>query len=125
MVDNFKATGQRFLTMLMKNVQLTGAVANDSQMAIHIAMNNADNILARVFQKHLSYPTRAHALIGHGKDRKRASKRKWMECEYHVQDKKYVQNKPVKTLCASIKCHGISFCGPHAKPHGVRRLSKH
>ena len=48
-----------------------------------------------------------------------------MEREYHVQDSKYLQRKSVKMLCASTQFQALLFCGPHANPRGVRRLSKH
>ena len=51
-------------------------------------MSNTDISLARVFQKRLSDPTRTYGFIDNGKDRKRASKREWMEREYHVQERR-------------------------------------
>ena len=62
--------------MLMKNVQLPGAEAYESQMEIHTSTANTEISLARKFQKHLSDPTQAHGLLYHGKGRKFASKRK-------------------------------------------------
>ena len=59
----FNATDKRFLTVLVKTVQLPGTATNDSQMFIHAAMNNTDISLARVFQKHLSDPTHSHGLL--------------------------------------------------------------
>ena len=64
-------------------------------MGMYTTMINTDIILVRVFQKHLLDPTSVHGLIDNGKYRKQDSKRKWMDCEYHVQDRKYVQQKPV------------------------------
>ena len=63
-------------------------------------------------------------MIDQGKDRKQSSKNKWTECEYHVQDRKYLQQKSVKMACASTKFQALSLCGSHEKPHGVRGLSK-
>ena len=63
-------------------------------------------------------------MIDQGKDRKQSSKNKWTECEYHVQDRKYLQQKPVKMSCASTQFQVFSFCGPHEKHHGVIRSSK-
>ena len=111
--------------MLTTTVQLHYADTNKSHMVIHDAMINKDISLERVFQKHLSDPTHAHGLIDHVKDRKRASKRKWTEREYHVQENKYVQYKSVKISCDSTQFCALLFCGTYAKPHGVIGLSKH
>ena len=64
-------------------------------------------------------------MLDHGKDRKLDSKRKWKERDYHVQDRKYVQQKSVKMSCASTQFSALPFCGPHEKSHRVRGLSKH
>ena len=48
-----------------------------------------------------------------------------MEREYHVQDRKYVQDKSGKMSCALIQFQAFSFCGPHAKSHLVRGVTKH
>ena len=77
----------------MTNVQICGAVTNDSQMVMHTSMSKLYINIEREFKKHLSGPTRSHGLIYHGKDRKRSSKCKLVECEYHVQEIKYVQHK--------------------------------
>ena len=71
--------------MLFTTVQLPGAETYESQMVIHTSTSRTDTSLARELQKHLSNPTRSHDLLDHGKDRKRASKRKWNDREYHVQ----------------------------------------
>ena len=88
LVDGFNATNKIFLSMLMTTVQLTGVAAYKPHMVMHISTANTDISLAREFQKHLSDPTQSHGLLYHSKDRKRASKRKWNDCEYHVQEKK-------------------------------------
>ena len=64
-------------------------------------------------------------MIDHKRERKRASKRKGMEREHHVWERKDVQHKSVKLPCASTQFIAFLFCGPHAKPHGVIGLSKH
>ena len=63
---------------------------------MHTVMRNKDTSPERAFQKHLSDPTHAHGLIDHGKYSKQASNNKWMDCEYHVQDNKDIQQKSVK-----------------------------
>ena len=60
-----------------------------------------------------------------GKYIKIASKWKFTDCEYHVQDRKYVPHTSVNISCATTQFHALPFCGLHVKPHGVRGLSKH
>ena len=94
----------------MTTVKLPGVDTNDSQMVIHTSISNTDISLARLFQKHLSYPTREHDLVGHRKYSKRFSKRKWTEREYHFQDIKYVQQTSVKNHVlqrSSNRCHFV------------------
>ena len=92
---------------------------------MHTLMSNINIIIVRVFQKHLSDQKCAHWLIDHRTYRKLSSRHKWTDCEYHVQDKKYLQHKSVNMSCASMQLNALLFCGPHAKPHGVRGSSKH
>ena len=49
--------------------------------------------------KNLSNDDRKHGLIDQGKDRKRSSKRKWTDREYHVQDNAGLLQKAVKMYC--------------------------
>ena len=82
--------------MFTTTVQLTSNAASDSQMEMHISAANIDISLEREFQKHLSDPTRANGLLGHGKYRTCASKRKWNYRDYHVQESKDVPHTSVK-----------------------------
>ena len=75
-------------------------------------------------KKTFSDPTRAHGLLDHGKERKHASKWEWTEREYHAQDRKYLPHISVKMSCATTQFPALSFFCPHAKPHGVRGVSK-
>ena len=93
--------------MLMTTVHLPGTATNDSHMVMHTAIINADISLARVFQKNISDPTCAHEFIDHGKNIKQSSKCKWTEREYHVQDRKYVQQKSVFISCASTQFQAL------------------
>ena len=63
--------------------------------------------------------------MDHGKDIKRASKRKRTDREYHVQYRKYVKHKSVKISCASNRFTTLPFCGPRGKTYCVLGLSKH
>ena len=67
---------------------------------------------------------RKHGVIAQGKDRKRASKRKWTDIEYHVQDNADVAHKDVKKYCDTNQSPSLPFCVTHTKPHGARGLSK-
>ena len=66
-----------------------------------------------------------HEVIGHGKYRKIASKRKWTDREYYVQDNSDVAHKDVKIYCDTNQFPALPFCGPHPKPHGERGQRKH
>ena len=61
---------KRFLCVLMKTIQLTGAATYDSHMEMHTSTLNTDISLARGLQKHLPDPTVTHGVMHHGKDRK-------------------------------------------------------
>ena len=62
-------------------------------MVMRAKMSSMYINLTKVFKKHISEPTHAHGLVGHGKYSKQDSNCKWTDYEYHVQDKKYVQHK--------------------------------
>ena len=110
--------------MLTTTVQLNGAADYELQMVMDTSTSNTDISLSREFQ-FFSDPTRAHSLLEYGKGIKSSSKRKWNEHEYHFQDRKYLSHISIKISCATTQFPEFSFCGPHAKPHGVRRLSEH
>ena len=59
-VGSLNANYKQFLSMLMKNMKLPIVASYDSYMAIHTSIANTDISLASWFQKHLSYPKRAH-----------------------------------------------------------------
>ena len=59
------------------------------------------------------------------KDIKWASKRNWTKWVYPVKYSKAVSHTSVKMSCSAIQFLVFPFCGPHAKPHGLRGLSKH
>ena len=75
---------------------LPDAKAYESHTVMHTSTANTDISLEREFQKHLSDPTRANGLLGHGKYRTCASKRKWNYRDYHVQESKDVPHTSVK-----------------------------
>ena len=72
----------------------------------------------------MSKEHRKHGVIDQGKYSKRASKRKWTDREYHIQDNADVAHKYVKIYCQTNQFPKLPFGGPHPKPHGARGLGK-
>ena len=66
-----------------------------------------------------------HGFIGQRKYRKRSSKRKFTDREYHVQDNADVAHKDVKMYCDTIQFPTLPFVGSRKKPHGSKGLGKH
>ena len=93
-------------------------------MAMHTSTANTEIILAREF-KTKSDPRRTHVLLDHGKDKKCSSKHNCNDSGYHVKDIKDVSHIIVKISYATTPFSALSFCGLHAKPRGVKGLSKH
>ena len=89
-VDGINAIDKRFMHQLMSTVQLPGSKRFDKQILINYCKQKKDVSLAKELQQHLSNDDRKHGVIDQGKDRKRASERKWTYREYHVQDNDYV-----------------------------------
>ena len=80
----------------MPNFQLPGSKLLDSQILMHYCTQNNDVSMAREFQKHLSKEHQKRGVVDQVKYRKRGSKRKWIDREYHVQDNADVAQKYVK-----------------------------
>ena len=51
--------------------------------------------------------------------------RKWTYRQYHIQDNSGVAHKYVRIYFNTNRFSALPFFGPHYKPHGARRLSKH
>ena len=64
-------------------------------------------------------------MIDQRKYKKRASKRKFTDGEYHVQDNADVAHKDVKMYCDTNQFAVLPFCGSHPNPRGARGLVKH
>ena len=64
-------------------------------------------------------------IIDQVKYRKHSSKHRLTEHEYHVQKRDDVNHAGLKISCEPTQLHALKFCGPHAKSHGMRVLSKH
>ena len=78
--------------------------------------------MAKEPQKHLSNDDCKNGVIYQGKYGKRASKRKWTDIEYRVQDNADVALKYVKIYCDNNQFPLLTFCGSHPKPHVARGL---
>ena len=59
------------------------------------------------------------------KDRKRASKRKWKDRDYHVQYNSDVAHKYVKIYYDTNQFPALPFLVSHPKHHGARGLGEH
>ena len=92
---------------------------------MHNSTANTYISLERELKKHISDLTWAHGFLDHVKYRKNASKRKWNEHEYHVQERKYMSHISLKISRATAKFPSLSFCGPHVKLYGVIGLIRH
>ena len=66
-----------------------------------------------------------HGVIDQGKYRKRSSKRKCTDRQYHVKDNADVAHKYVKIYCDKKQFPTLPFCGSHPKPCGARGLGKY
>ena len=61
-----------------------------------------------------------HGVIYQGKYIKRASKRKWKDREYHVQDNSDVAHKYLKIYCDTNQFPELPLFGLHTSPHKER-----
>ena len=93
----------------MTNVQLPGAEDYGSHMAMHTSTANTDISLAREFRKHISDSTWAHGLFYHIKGIKCASKRKWSELDYHIQDKNMCHTYQLKCSVQELSSRNFHF----------------
>ena len=81
--------------------------------------------MAKQSQENLSKEHRKNGVIDQGKYRKRASKRKCTDREYHIKDNADVAHKDVKNYCDTKQFPALPFRVSHPNPHGSRGLSKH
>ena len=77
----------------MKTLKLAGAATKNPHMVMNNTMSNTYISLEKWPPKSFSYQTHAHGLIDNGKYSNQASKHKWTESDYHVQDSKDLQHK--------------------------------
>ena len=111
-VDGFNAIGKRYMYKLMSNVQLTGSRTFDSQILMNSCRHKKNDVsLAKESQRRPSKEHRKHGTIDQGKYRKIASKRRYTDREYHVQDNTDVAHKDVKIYCDTNQFPELPFCG--------------
>ena len=79
----------------MSNVQLTESKTFDSQILMNSCTHKNDVSLEKQFQKYLSKEHCKHGVIDLVKYRKMASKRKFIDRDYHVQYNADVAHKDV------------------------------
>ena len=72
----------------------------------------------------MSKKNRKNGVVDQVKYKKRVSKIKWTDREYHFQDNSGVSYKEVKMYCNINQLPALPFCGPHPKHHGARGFSK-
>ena len=72
----------------------------------------------------MSKEHRKHVVIDQVIYRKRVSKRKWTDREYHVQDNDDDSHKYEKIYCDKNQFPELSFCGTNPKPRVARGLIK-
>ena len=73
----------------------------------------------------MSRENRKYGVTHQVKHRKRASKIKWKDIEYHVQDNAYIAHKELKMNYDTNQFSELPFCGPYPNPCGAMELSKH
>ena len=66
----------------------------------------------------MSKEHRKDGVIYQRKYRKRSSKIKCTDIEYHVNDNADVSHKVVKIYCDTNQLPALPFCGPYTKPRG-------
>ena len=94
-------------------------------MVMHSATSTTDVSLAQEFPKHLSNAARKNAVTDQVKCKNLASKQKWVEREYRVQEDADVLHKYDKMLCDTNQFPSLPFCSTQTKLHGIIGLIKH
>ena len=69
---------------------------------MHNGNQKNDVSLAKEFQHHLTKEHHKHCVIDQGKNNKRFMERKWIDKQYHVQDKADVSQQDVRMYCNKI-----------------------
>ena len=64
-------------------------------------------------------------MIFKSQNKEKGQAKKWTNGYYHVQKNEDIEHKYVRMYCSTTQFPEFTFCGPHNKPYGVHRLSKH
>ena len=115
-VDGLNAIYKRYMYQLMSNVQLPGSKTFDSHIPMHLFAPKNYVSLEKQFQKHMSKDYCKHGVTYQRKYRKRYSKIKCTDREYHVQYSSDVPHKYVKMYCDTNQFPTFTFCASHKKP---------
>ena len=91
---------------------------------MHSCTQKNDVSTSKQSQKYLPKEHHKYGVIYQGKYRKRYSKIKWIDRDYHVQDNADNSHKDVKMYCDTKQFPSLTNFGPHPKPHVARGLSK-
>ena len=124
-VDGINDIYKCYMYQLMSTVQLPGSKIFERHIIMHSCTPKKDVSLDKGFQIHLSNDDCKHVVIDQGENRKRSSKRKWTDIEYHFQDNYDVAHKYVKMYCDTNQLPALTSCGSHSNPCGARNLGKH
>ena len=108
-VNGINVIDKRYIYQLMCNVQLPVSKKIYSNILMHYCTQNNDVSLAKEFQKYISKEHHKHGVIDQVKYRKRASKIKWTDIEYHVQDNSDVAHKYMKMYCDTNQFPSLAF----------------
>ena len=122
-VNGLNAILKRYIYKLMYNFKLTVSTTFYSPILMHCCTEINDVGMDKQLQKHIYKDHRKHGVIDQVKYKKIASKIKWTDREYHVQDNADVAHKDVKMYCDTNHFPALFFCGPHPNYHGARGLS--
>ena len=124
-IDGLNTINKRYIYQLMSNVRLPGSKLFDSQILIYSWTQNNDVSLSKYVQKHISKDHQKHGVIDQVNYRKGASKIKWTDRDYHVQDDSGVAHKDINIYFDINQFPALPFCGSHSNPWGSKGLSKH
>ena len=124
-VDGLNAVDKNYLKTLMSQIQVPGADNLHNAFAAHVCTDQGMQSLAAECKRLLSLPERVNGVVGDAKSRKREQKQKWVQQEYHIQDKLDVQHTGVNMGLKQDMFPELPFANVRPKPHGVRGLTKH
>ena len=93
LVDGINVIDNLYIYQLMSTVKLPGSKIFEKQIIMHSCTQKRMPVCLKSYKNIYIMMIRKHGVIDEGKDRKRASKRKYTERDYHVQDNADVAHK--------------------------------